>query len=275
MTFKKSQLTDYNFIKCIRGQLYIAAILLLILLVPSCIPHSKIVYLQRAAESSDTILSIKPDYRIKIGDILYIQVLTLDEESYTMFNSDRSTQRTTQSGGGGIGNPQMFLSGYNVDENGDVLMPVVGMVNVAGRTIDEATEQIGKKVEEYLHGATVLVRLVNFSVTILGEIRSPGKYYVYDNKVNIIDIISVAGDLTDFANRNLTIVRQTKEGSTFGKINLNDAQAIKSEYFYLQPHDIVYVEPHKLKRVGISQFPISLVFSTISFTLFLITYFSN
>lgn len=275
MTFKQSQLTDYKSFKCIKGQLFLIAMLGLILLVPSCIPHSKIVYLQRAAEASDTIQSIKPDYRIKTGDILYIQVLTQDEESYSMYNSDRSSQRTTQSGGGGIGNPQMFLSGYNVDVEGNVLMPVVGVVNVAGLTIDEATDQIGKRVEEYLHGATVLVKLVNFSVTILGEVRSPGKYYVYDNRVNIIDIISVAGDLTDFGNRNLTIVRQTSEGAAFGKIDLNDAQAIKSEYFYLQPNDIVYVEPHKLKRVGISQFPISLVFSTISFTLFLITYFSK
>jgi polysaccharide biosynthesis/export protein len=275
MIIKDSRVADYKAFKCIKNQFYLTAILLFVLLTPSCIPHSKIVYLQRDADAVDTIHSVKPDYRIKNGDILYIQVLTLDEESYGMFNSDRSSQRTTQSGGGGIGNPQMFLSGYNVDEYGNVMMPVVGIVNVSGLTISEATDQIGKRVEEYLHGATVLVKLVNFSVTILGEVRSPGKYYVYDNRVNIIDIISVAGDLTDFGNRNLTIVRQTSEGAAFGSINLNDAQAIKSEYFYLQPNDIVYVEPHKLKRLGISQFPISLVFSTISFTLFLITYFSK
>lgn len=256
-------------------RVYLALITFFLLFASSCIPHKKILYLQRQANEVDTILFSRPDYRLKSGDILYIQVLTLDEKSYTMFNSDRSGQRTTTAGGGGIGNPQMFLSGYNIDDEGNVTMPVVGKVNVSGKTLDEATQYIEELVGEFLIGATVLVKLVNFSVTVIGEVGSPGKYYIYDNRINILDLISVSGDLTAFGNRNITIVRQTDEGATFGKINLNDADAMRSDYFYLQPNDIVYVEPYKLERLGISQFPISLVFSTVSFVLFLVTYFSN
>lgn len=256
-------------------RVYLALITFFLLFASSCIPHKKILYLQRQANEVDTILFSRPDYRLKSGDILYIQVLTLDEKSYTMFNSDRSGQRTTTGGGGGIGNPQMFLSGYNIDDEGNVTMPVVGKVNVSGKTLDEATQYIEELVGEFLIGATVLVKLVNFSVTVIGEVGSPGKYYIYDNRINILDLISVSGDLTAFGNRNITIVRQTDEGATFGKINLNDADAMRSDYFYLQPNDIVYVEPYKLERLGISQFPISLVFSTVSFVLFLVTYFSN
>lgn len=255
---------------------WMPVMIIALMMAASCTPHRKIVYLQREAEMADTIFFTKTDYQIQPGDILHIHILTLDEKSYAMFNADRTgQQRTTQAGGGGIGNVQMFLYGYNVDQNGHVKIPVVGDVQVAGLTLQEATQHIENQVEEYLIGATVIVKLVNFSITVIGEVGRPGKYYIYDNRVNIMDVIAVAGDLTDFGNRNIIIVRQSAEGATFGTINVNNASAIASEYYYLQPNDIVYVEPFRLKRLGISQFPFSLVFSTVSFALFLITYFGN
>lgn len=259
--------------KQLSGPFYVVLLILSATTFHSCIPHSKIAYLQREDALGDTIQFTRPEYLIKSGDILSIQVLTIDETSYTIFNSDRTSQRTLQSGGGGIGNAQMYLSGYKVDEMGHVRIPVVGSVEVAGKTIEEATREMELRVEEYLIGATVLVKLINFSVTIVGEVRNPGKFYVYDNRINIMDLVAVAGDITDFGNRNVKVVRQTNEGASFGVINLNDAQAFRSEYYFLQPNDIVYVEPHKLKRVGISQFPISLVFSTVSLTLLMLSYF--
>jgi len=276
MAFKK-HIVSVGCVSCfLKRQYFLTIVLLIMMIAPSCIPHKKILYLQQQAGETEAIQHVIPEYRIKAGDILYIQVHTLDEKSYTMFNSDRTGQRTTQTtGGGGIGNVQMFLTGYNVGENGYVKMPVVGDVLVAGKTIEEATKTIEKEIEEYLIGATIIVKLVNFSVTVLGEVRSPGKYYIYDNKVNIIDIIALSGNLTNFGNRKITVVRQTGEGATFGTIDINDASALRSEYYYLQPNDIVYVEPYKLERFGISQFPISLVFSTVSFVLFLVTYFSK
>jgi polysaccharide biosynthesis/export protein len=276
MAFKNQTVTVSLVSYFVKRQYPLIVLLIAMMISPSCIPHKKILYLQQQAQESDTIQYVIPEYRIKPGDILYIQVHTLDEKSYTMFNSDRTGQRTTQAtGGGGIGNVQMFLTGYNVGENGYVKMPVVGDVLVAGKTVDEATQTIEKEVAEYLIGATIIVKLVNFSVTVLGEVRSPGKYYIYDNKINIIDIIALSGNLTNFGNRKITVVRQSASGANFGTIDINDAAAIRSEYFYLQPNDIVYVEPYKLERFGISQFPISLVFSSVSFVLFLVTYFSK
>ncbi|MFW5706569.1 MAG: polysaccharide biosynthesis/export family protein [Bacteroidota bacterium] len=257
----------------LKGNRFFLILIVLLLGIASCTPHKNIVYLQRQAEAADTIASVTPDYRIQPGDILNIQVLTPDEKSYTTFNSDRTGQRSV--GGGGIGNVQMFLHGYNVDHTGHISMPVVGEVNVGGKTINEATKMISGLVADYLIGATVLVKLVNFSVTVIGEVGSPGKFYIYDNKINIIDIIAQAGDLTDFGNRNITIVRQTPNGATFGELNLNDANIIASEYYYMHPNDIIYVEPYKIKRLGFSQFPFGLVFSTISTTLLLINFFSN
>jgi len=249
--------------------------LAVIMILPSCLPHSKVVYLQRDTEIADTIPFNLPEYFIRPGDILHIQVLSLDEKSNDLFNIDRNQQRTGLGGSGALGNMEMFLQGYSVDNDGTVNIPVVGTVQVAGKTIKEATKVISERVEEFLIGATVVVKLVNFSVNIIGEVRNPGKHFVYDNRVSIIDVISVAGGLTDYGNRNITVIRQTSEGATFGSINVGDASAIQSEYYFLQPGDIVYVEPYRIKRLGISQFPFSLVFSSLSFILFLVSYFSE
>jgi polysaccharide biosynthesis/export protein len=231
------------------------------------------VYFQGRDQLSEPIARVKPVYKIRSGDILNVQIVTLDEKSSIMFNNDRSPQRTMQQGGGGIGNAQMFLWGYNVDENGFITMPVVGSVELAGKSLSEASEYINSRVAEYLIGATVLVKLVNFSVTVVGEVRNPGKFFIYDTEITIIDLLAATGEMTDFAKRDITVVRQSAEGSSFGKIDLNYATALQSEYFYLQPDDIVYIEPHPLKRAGISQFPISLIFSTLSFTLLVLNYF--
>lgn len=275
MTPYRLQECSVFFSKCNLNRPFFLGAILLVTLFASCTPHNKIVYLQREAEEMERFEFTRPDYRIKSGDILHIQVLTHDEKSYAMFNSDRSGQRTTAAGGGGIGNVQMYLHGYNVKQNGEITMPVLGEIMVEGKTIEEATRHIGTQVEEYLIGATVLIKLVNFSFSVLGEVGSPGKYYVYDNRVSILDAIATAGDLTDFGKRNITIVRQTDQGATFGSINLNDASTLTSDYYYLQPNDIVYVEPQRIKRLGFNQFPFALIFSTISTTLLLINYFSN
>ncbi len=249
------------------------AIIMLMLVAASCTPHKKLVYLQHQAEVSDTLMFSRPDYFIKPGDILHIRVLTLDEESDMLFNNEES--RRMGSGSGARNNISVFLHGYTVGEGGMVNMPVLGDVNVAGRTIAQATKEIEEKVEEYLIGATVVIKLVNFSITVLGEVRRPGNYYIYDNQFSIMDAIGLAGDMTDYGNRQVNIVRQTEQGATFATLDVTDSKAVVSEFYYLQPNDIVYVQPHRVKRLGFAQFPFAVVFSAISTTLLLINFFGN
>lgn len=256
-----------------KAQLSLPGIIMLLLLAASCTPHRKMVYLQHAAAESDTLMFSRPDYRIKPGDILHIRVLTLDEESYLIFNNEESRQ--LGAGGGARNNISVFLNGYTVKENGAVSMPVLGEVFVAGMTLTETTRFIENAVTDYLIGATVVVKLVNFSITVLGEVRRPGNYYVYDNQLTIMDAIGIAGDLTDYGNRKINIVRQTADGATFATLDITDSRAVVSEFYYLQPNDIVYVEPHRVKRLGFAQFPFAVVFSAISTTLLLINFFSN
>lgn len=237
-----------------------------------CVPQSKVVYFQPVGNDTTGVIFDQPEYEIKTGDILHVRVLTLDDESYFLFNNEE--QRLT--GGGGArqqNNISIYLNGYAVSQEGDVQIPVVGKIPVAGLTLREATDTITSKIDMYSKGATVIVKLANFSVTVLGEVKKPGNFYIYDNRINLMDAIGLAGDLTDYGNRKIKIARQTSEGIIFGEVDITKRSSVSSEFFFLQPNDVVYVEPLYAKRFGFSQFPFSVLFSAITTTILLLNLF--
>ena len=244
---------------------------LFFLLLAACAPHREMVYLQDKTGVGDQVQVNPADYLIKPGDILHIRVMTLDKESRDLFNAE-DTRMTT---GGTGSNANFYIYGYSVNPEGEVQIPIVGTVNLAGMTLEGARTAIQEKVNLYQVGATVNVKLVNFSVTVLGEVKSPGTYYVYDNKFTILDALGMAGDLTDYGNRKVNLVRKSENGLDFHTVDITSRAMVSSEFYYLQPGDLVYVEPQKVKRLGFSQFPFALIFSTISTTLLLINFFSN
>ena len=158
---------------------------LFLVVLASCVPHSKMVYLQDQAEQGNFIEVNPTDYLIRPNDILHIRVLSLDKESRELFNFDDS-RMTTAGYGSNIG---MYIYGYTVNETGDVHLPVVGPVIVGGQTLQQAQQTIQKKVDEYLVGATVSVKMANFMVTVLGEVKNPGTYFVYDNEFTLLDAL--------------------------------------------------------------------------------------
>ncbi len=238
------------------------------LLSSSCTPHRQIVYFQDKHELGDTVEYSLPDYRVKPGDILHIRVMTLEEESYRMFNSEDFTRAAY----GDRTNISVYINGYTVNELGYIKMPVVGDVNVEGMTISGITEHVQEKVDKYLVDATVVVKLVNFNITVLGEVRRPGNYYIYDNQLTVVDALGLAGDMTDFGRRNVNIIRHTPEGAKFASLDMTDRRSFSSEFFYLQSNDIVYVEPTIAKRLGFADFPFSVLFSAITTTILLLNY---
>ncbi|MFW5757167.1 MAG: polysaccharide biosynthesis/export family protein [Bacteroidota bacterium] len=248
-------------------------IIFLIILGSSCVSHKNLLYLQKQAEDPDTLLFEKQDYKIATDDILHVRVHTFDEETDRIFNKEAGNQQM-RSGGDNM-TTLFYLQGYSVTREGDINLPVLGRVNVAGKTIEQATRKIEELLEEYITGATVVLKLVNFSITILGDVNVPGQYYIYDNRISIMDALGMTGDMSDFGNREVKIVRQTSDGAIFKTLDLKDYNVHKSEFFYLRPNDLVYVEPYKVKRLGFDTFPFALVFSTISTTLLLINFFSN
>lgn len=251
-------------------------ILITLLLAGACVPHDKIVYFQRDDYSqNDTILFEKEDYVISRDDILHVRVHTFDEETDEMFNKEGGDQQMRMGGGGNNMGMIFYLQGYSVTSEGNINLPVLGRVHVEGKTIEEATQQIEKELEEFIVGATVVVKLVNFSITVLGEVNRPGQYFIYDNRISVMDALGLTSDMSDFGNREVRVVRQTDQGAIFTTLDLKDPQVHASEFYFLRPNDVVYVEPYRVERLGFQTFPFALVFSTISTTLLLINFFSN
>lgn len=238
-------------------------------MISSCIPQRKLTYLQDKKSVGDELKVRETEYRLKPNDILHVRVMTTNTEMDQLFNLDdrRSYIRST-----GAGDPYMFLYGYKIYQNGNIQLPVIGDVKVAGLTLQEVHELIQERTKEYLLDATVSVRLVNFKVTVLGEVSRPGTFNIYDEEFTIMDAIGVAGNMTDYGNRNVHIIRKTEEGRQFARLDISDRNAVLSGYYYLQPNDLVYVEPMRAKRFGLAQFPYSAFFTAISTIILLINF---
>lgn len=244
----------------------------IILILASCVPQKKIKYLQNkelAEAKTNFVNQKKIEYKIKPGDNLYIKIVSIDEKTSALFNTMDARYANTMNSDASI-----YLNSYTVNENGYMDFPLIGKVLVKNLSVEEVKNEIQQSLNEYIKESVVIVKLVNFYVTMLGEVRRPGEYRVYQDELNVFEAMSMAGDLTDFANRNeVKLVRQTKQGSEIIDIDLTDQNFLTSDYFYLMPNDIIYVEPLKGKQFTFANFPYAIIFSAISTTLLLINYF--
>jgi polysaccharide export outer membrane protein len=128
------------------------------------------------------------------------------------------------------------------------------------------------EVNKFMTQTTLIVKLSNFNLSILGEVNKPGMYKVYQSQINLLEAIAMAGNMTNFAkNEEVKIVRQTDNGSEIVTVDLGSADILSSPYYYLKPNDIVYVEPLKMKQWGFTAFPYSTVLSVVSVALTTVT----
>lgn len=248
-------------------------IIAILIMFSSCIPQKKIKYMQPAHEDSTNRAAFDTpayqEYHLGIGDNLDIKVRSLDAKSNDFFNSTGNSGSSTS-----YNDASIYLNSYNVDQEGNIIFPFIGPVNVIGLTIDETQEKIAEILKEYLKGTIITVKLVNFNITLVGEIRRPGEYKVYQDKINIFEVVAMAGDITDYGNRNeVKLMRKTDQGTALHIIDLTREDILESPYFYLKPNDIIYIEPLKGKQFAFATFPYGLLFSTISLTLVLLTFF--
>jgi len=247
-------------------------VLVVLLLLASCVPQKKIKYLQTLQEqdTTDMYANKRPlDYKVQPNDNLYIRIFSLDERTYLFFNMASNANYSQYTNDASI-----YLNSYSVDKQGYIDFPIVGQVMVWGLTVEQVKDVLQKKVDEYLTETMVVVKMVNFNITILGEVHRPGQLKIYQDEINIFEAISMAGDLTDFANRKkIALVRQTPEGSKVIYLDLNKADIISSEYYYMMPNDILYASPLGIKQWGFTTFPYAVVFGALSTALLLINYF--
>lgn len=194
------------------------------------------------------------DYKLKSGDILSINISSVTPSQYNFFVTQNSTSNDP------------LLSGYLIDNGGFIEMTSIGKIKVAGFNLNEASSIVRNSVEKYLENPLVSVKLLNFSYSLLGEFKRPGKFTVYTTKNSLLDAIGQAGDFTDFANRKrVKIIRTNEKNIEIFYVNLVDNKSVMLEEFYLLPNDIIIAEPNKVKVYRQYQLPnISLFVSFIS-----------
>ncbi len=186
------------------------------------------------------------EYRIRSNDQLYIQVIS-DDPLNAAFLNLTGTQSTT-SGGGSQGGLELIT--YLVDEKGNINYPQLGEIHVGNLMLGEVRDIVQKGVDKYLQSASVFVKLVNRNITVLGEVKSPGQMLMVKNQLTIFEALGTAGDLTDWGNRqNVKVIRELPEGKHIAELDLTSPNVIQSPYYYILPHDIVYVE-HRDKVYG-------------------------
>lgn len=178
--------------------------------------------------------------KIKPNDILNVNITTLDPNATVVFKQSISQESEQDNG-----------IGYMVNRNGQIDLPVVGLVEVAGLTTYEATRVIRDEVAKYYKKPVVNIQFGNFYFTALGDVRLPGRYYVTNEKVSIVDAIGMASDLQVTGRRdNVMLIREEDGKKKFVRFDLNSSDVFKSPYYYLKSGDVIYVEPNKAKAKG-------------------------
>lgn len=136
---------------------------------------------------------------------------------------------------------------------------------VSGVTLSQVQSVVQKKADEFLKDAIVKVKLLNFKITIAGEVRNPNVYYNYNNSITILEALAMANGNTDFASiKNVMVIRPIPQGEKTYMLDLSSKKAYLSEAFYLQPNDYVIVQPDRYKNFQLNSQAYSLVLSSLS-----------
>jgi polysaccharide export outer membrane protein len=244
----------------------------------SCVPQKKMLYLKDAemvAErlSKEYVNDRTLNYKLQPGDNLYIRVInTIDERSAASLNGETSMSRANYL----TNDASIYLQTYTLDEQGYIDFPLTGKIELKNLTIDEAKEKMQTALNQYVNQTMLVVKLANFNITVLGEVTKPGMYKVYQSQINLFEAISLASNMTNFAKKDeVKIIRQTDNGSEIITVDMGQADILSSDYYYLKPNDIIYVEPMAAKQWGFTTFPYSTVISLSSLAVSIITMYMN
>lgn len=251
----------------------------------SCVSNEKVIYLQNLENNQPInegeLISYEiPEYRLQYNDIIDVNIQTAEDMLQSGFGNkvvagNNQMQMAAQSGG-----DIYYMTGYTVDRNGFIRLPIIGEVQVKDKTIDEARVIIESKLREFLKNELyVKVKLGGIRYSALGEFRRPGKFVVLQDRMTIFEAIANAGDLTTVAKRDeVLLIRQYPEGTKLHRINLNDRSIIQSPFYFIQPNDQLYVEPMKVREVGAGENAaqsLSLIISAITVAVLLINTFTR
>jgi polysaccharide export outer membrane protein len=238
--------------------------LLFFIIVSACAPSRNIVYLSNlnATGEAKEAIKNKVDPKIQPDDLISITVNSLNPEANMLFNS--GVLQSAGSVGGASAAPAVSKAseGYLVDKNGAINFPVLGSVHLAGLTKEQATDKMTSEIKQHIKDPIVNIKFLNFRITVIGEVNRPSTFTLPTERVNLIEALALAGDLTPYGKReNILIIHEDEGIRSTIRVDLNDKSLLNSSHYYLQQNDIVYIEPAKVKKLqtGSSSFYLGLV----------------
>jgi polysaccharide export outer membrane protein len=205
-------------------------------------------YLQGNLDTIPNTIVPSKEVTIQKGDLLSITVHSDNPEATAIFNQQKaeiSSGLTASSGTAG---------GYLVDQSGNISFQSLGTIHVEGLTKQALIEKLTEALKQYLKNPYVNIRFLNFRFTVIGEVLKPGSYTIPEEKISILEMIGLAGDLSVYGRRdNILVIRESNGKREFGRLDLRKASVFQSPYYYLQQNDIVFVEPNSKKPTANDQ----------------------
>lgn len=230
--------------------------------VSACHAPSKVVYMPEAEGIPASMLNQSQtvvDPILGPGDLLNIRIYSADQAAVAPFNKGQyitpeGNIGVANSGSSNTNNTENSTEYYLVNTQGDIEMPVIGEIHVAGLNKQQLSELIASEIyPKYVKTSpTVEVRLMNFKVTVLGQVKSPGVYTSKNERLNILEALAMAGDLDIMGDReNVMLIRNNPDGTReVQRLNLHDRNLLLSPYFNLHQNDFIYVEPNRSAKAG-------------------------
>jgi polysaccharide export outer membrane protein len=228
-------------------------VLILFLSNSSCVSYRNLHYLQdtKNEERMRGFPKTAPLYHIRTKDNLYVSLITNDVEVNKLYNPAHAG--STQSINNEFQTPaNQLVYGFEVDSSGNVNLPLIGKVNVLGKTLNQSEKIIEDTARHFLKEVTAKVKLLNNRVTVMGEVKNPGMYYKYGPDFTVFEAIAMANGTTNYAQLDSVLVlRPIKDGSQTFVLNLKSKSGLTSDAYFLQPNDVVMIQPGKNKNLDL------------------------
>lgn len=214
----------------------------------SCASKKDINYFQDTGSEFELLTDIENKFNfldIQPGDILDIQIKALNPESVFVFQ--RQSAQNNQQG------QNRAIEGYIVGKEGNINLPIIGNIDTSNHNTRSFANEIQKNLSPYINNPTVNIRILNFRVSVLGEVKNPGTFSIIDERVSLPQVLGLAGDLTINGDRTILLIRKENGKNIYHKIDLTSAKFMESPLYFLKQNDIVYVRPNdaRVKSAGL------------------------
>lgn len=240
---------------------FLAALVVYIFGLSSCTSRRHIAYLNTIEKDTISHEYTVPvvDHKLNVGDIIYVKIMSSNADISTLFNpSDYGFSGYGQSST----SSSSFLKGFMIDPDGNINLPIIKSIKIAGMTVAEAERKVQQVVDENLNNTTLIFKLLSFNVNIMGEVRDPGTKEIYQARLNIFEALAKAGDIKETGDKkNILVMRTIGNKIITYSVDLTDDSILSTDKMVILPNDIIIVQPLRLQAFRMNLPAISVLFS--------------